>query len=69
MKENIQQLSQNDISSDVFIIAPSQIEIVAKQFGDAMAVAMNVRPLAHKIQQIASEVLIQTLRDARKMGE
>ena len=69
MKENVQQLSANDISSDVFIIAPSQIDAIAKKFGNEMAVAMNVRPLAHKIQQIATDVLVQTLHDARKMGE
>lgn len=69
MKSNIQKLNPNDISSDVFIIAPSQIDIIAKNFGNVMAESMNVRPLAHKIQQIAKDVLIQTLYDAKKMGE
>lgn len=69
MKNNIKQLNPHDISSDVFIIAPSQIETISKKFGDAMAVAMNVRPLAHKIQIIAADILKQTLKSAKKMGE
>jgi hypothetical protein len=69
MKNNIQQLNPRDISSEVFIIAPSQIETISKQFGDAMAVAMNVRPLAHKIQLIAADILKQTLSSAKTMGE
>lgn len=69
MKDNIQQLNTNDISSDIFIIAPSQIDAISKKFGDEMAIAMNVRPLAHTIQQIAADVLKQTLTEAKKMGE
>ena len=69
MKETVKRLSAADISSDVFIVSPNQIEMIAKKFGDEMAMTMNVRPLAHKIQQIAVDVLIQTLQDARKMGE
>ena len=69
MKDNIQLLNQHDISSDVFIIAPSQIETISKKIGDEMALAMNVRPLAHKIQQLASDILIQTFREAKTIGE
>ena len=69
MKNDIQKLNPTEISSDVFIIAPSQIEAISKKFGDEMAVAMNVRPLAHKIQQIAADILKQTLIEAKKMGE
>ena len=69
MKTSIQNLKASDITSDVFVIAPSQIEIISKNFGDAVAEAMNVRPLAGKIRKIAAETLIETLRDARKMGE
>ena len=69
MKDNIQKLDPRNISSDVFIIAPSQIEAISKKFGDAMAVAMNVRPLAHKIQQMAADILKQTLHAAKTMGE
>lgn len=68
MKDNIQILKHNEISSDVFIIAPSQIDSISKQFGDAVAEAMNVRPLSQKIRQIASEILIKTLNDAKNTG-
>jgi len=69
MKDNIRTLKATDISSDVFIIAPSQIDSISKNFGDAVAEAMNVRPLAGKIRQIAADVLIKVLCDAKKMGE
>lgn len=69
MRENITTLDTQNISSDVFVIAPSQIDTISKQFGNAVAEAMNVRPLAGKIRQIAHEILIQTLHDAKKMGE
>jgi hypothetical protein len=68
MKENIQTLKQSEISSDVFIVAPSQIENISKKFGEAVAEAMNVRPLSQKISQIASEILIKTLNDAKNTG-
>ncbi len=68
MKSNIKNLKTCDITSDVFIIAPSQIDTIAKNFGDAVAEAMNVRPLAEKIRKIAAEILVQTLRDAKNMG-
>lgn len=69
MKHNVQNLKTSDISSDVFVIAPSQIDLISKHFGDAVAEAMNVRPLADKIRQIAAETLIRVLQDAKRMGE
>ena len=69
MKTDVQQLKSSEITSDVFIIAPSQIEWISNAFGDAVAEAMNVRPLSHKIRQIAAETLIQVLNNAKKMGE
>lgn len=69
MKTQIQALKPTDISSEVFIVAPSQIDIISKKFGNAVAEAMNVRPLSQKIQQIAYEILIETLNDAKNMGE
>ena len=69
MKNSIQSLRPTDITSDVFIIAPNQIDLISQKFGDAVAEAMNVRPLAGKIRQIAMEILTQTLNDAKKMGE
>ena len=69
MKNDIQMLKSSEISSDVFVISPNQIDLIAQKFGDAVAEAMNVRPLSQKIRQIAAEVLIQTLNDAKHMGE
>jgi hypothetical protein len=69
MKENVKQLEITTISSDVFVISPAILETISKKFGDAVAEAMNVRPLAGKIRQIASETLIKVLHDAKKMGE
>ncbi len=69
MKSEVQMLKRNEISSDVFIIAPSQIDIISQQFGDAVAEAMNIRPLAQKIRDIAAETLTKILQDAKNMGE
>ena len=69
MKENIRTLKHNEISSDVFIIAPSQIDIISQRFGDAVAEAMNIRPLSQKIREIAADILKETLTNAKTMGE
>jgi len=69
MKSDIQQLKASEITSDVFVIAPSQIDWISKTFGNAVAEAMNIRPLSQKIRQIAAETLIQVLRNAKNMGE
>jgi len=68
MKTNIQQLKTSEISSEVFVIAPSQIEWISNKFGDAVAEAMNVRPLSQKIRQIAAETLVSVLKSAKNMG-
>ena len=69
MKTNIKILKPEQITSDVFIIAPSQIEAISNNFGDAVAEAMNVRPLSPKIRRIAAEILTKVLNDAKTMGE
>ena len=69
MKSDIRILNHNEISSDVFIIAPSQIAAISQKFGDAVAQAMNIRPLSQKIREIASEILTKTLQDAKTMGK
>lgn len=69
MKENIQQLKTSEISSEVFVIAPSQIDFISKKFGDAVAEEMNMRPLSYKLQQIAAETLVKILHAAKTMGE
>jgi hypothetical protein len=69
MKTNVQQLKPSEITSDVFVIAPSQIDWISEKFGDAVAEAMNVRPLSQKIRQIAAETLVKVLYKAKSMGE
>lgn len=69
MKNNIQELKQSEISSDVFIISPNQVDFISKQFGNAVAEAINIRPLTQKIQKIAYEILTKTLNDAKTSGE
>jgi len=68
MKSEIQELKTSDISSEVFVIAPSQIDFISQKFGDAVAEAMNMRPLSQKIRQIAAETLVKTLKSAKTMG-
>lgn len=68
MKSDIQQLKPSEITSEVFVVAPTQIEWIANTFGDAVAEAMNIRPLSQKIRQIAAETLVHVLHDAKKMG-
>jgi len=69
MRDNVQMLKTNEISSDVFVIAPSQIDTISQKFGDAVAEAMNIRPLSQKIREIAADVLVKTLHSAKTMGE
>jgi hypothetical protein len=69
MKNDIRKLKTSEISSDVFIISPNQIELIAQKFGDSVAETMNIKPLSQKIRQIAIETLIRVLQDAKTMGE
>ena len=69
MKNNVQMLKHSEISSDIFVVSPAQIEIISQKFGDAVAEAMNVRPLSQKIREIAAEILVKTLNNAKNMGE
>ena len=69
MKEDVTKLKTAEITSDVFIIAPAQIDAIAKQFGDTVAETMNVKSLSDKIRAIAADVLLKTLQNAKKMGE
>ncbi len=68
MKSDIQELKNSDITSEVFVISPAQIEFIAARFGDTVAEAMNMRPLAQKIRQIAADALIKALKSAKTMG-
>lgn len=69
MKEPIKQLQTNNITSDVFIISPAQLEYIADVFGKNFADAMNMRTFSARITEVARESLCTALRAARKMGE
>lgn len=69
MKQDVRKLKPSEISSDVFIIAPSQIDLISKMFGDAVAEEMNVRSLSGKIRQIAADTLVKVLNSVKNMGE
>lgn len=69
MKETIKQLQTNNITSDVFIISPAQLEYIADVFGKNFADAMNMRTFSIRITEVARESLRTALRAARKMGE
>ncbi|MDR0741646.1 MAG: hypothetical protein LBF28_02640 [Rickettsiales bacterium] len=68
MKDLIQKLHISEISSEVHVIAPTQIEYIAQVFGDAVADAMNMRAFAAKIRQIAEHSLRHALGAAKKQG-
>ncbi len=69
MREPIQNLKPSEITSDVFIVAPTQIEYIARIFGNTVADTMNMRTFAPKIRQIAEQALRHALGAARKQGE
>ena len=69
MKEPIKQLQTNNITSDVFIISPAQLEYIADVFGKNFVDAMNMRTFSTRITEVARESLRTALRAARKMGE
>ena len=68
MQESIHNLNPSDITSDVFVIAPTQIDRIAQLFADNVADAMNMRTFSQKIRQIAVQSLRSALGTARKMG-
>ena len=69
MQNQVQKLNPESITSDVYIIAPTQIEYIAHIFGNTVADTLNMRPFAQKIRQIAERSLRQALQSAKHMGE
>ncbi len=69
MKVQPTSLKTSDITSEIYTIAPTQIQYIARIFGDNVADAMNMRTFAPKIRQIAEHALHDALRAARHMGE
>ena len=66
---NITNLSTNDITSEIYTIAPTQMEYIATLIGNTVADNMNMRAFAPKIRVIAMRALQTALKSARHMGE
>lgn len=69
MRDSVHKLNTTDITSEVFVIAPSQIEYIATLFGNSVADTMNMRPFSQKIRTIAIQSLRTALKAARHQGE
>jgi hypothetical protein len=68
MKTSIQKLDLSQITSDIYVIAPTQIEYIAQIFGDTVADAMNMRAFSGKFRNVAEQSLRTALIAARKQG-
>ncbi len=68
MSEPIHTLNTKDITSDIYVIAPTQIEYIARLFGNTVADTMNMRTFAPKIRQIAEQALRHALNSAKTQG-
>lgn len=69
MKTQIKQLDTTNITSDIFIISPAQVEYIANIFTKNFADAMNMRTFSARINEIARESLRGALKSAKTMGE
>ena len=68
-EQQARRLNPDNITSQVYIIAPTQIEYISQIFADSVADAMNMRTFAQKIRQIAEQSLRTALSAARHQGE
>ena len=66
---NIRRLNPANITSEVFIVAPTQIEYISQILADSVADTLNLRTFAQKIRQIAEQSLRTALTAARHQGE
>ena len=69
MKAPITELKTSDITSETFVIAPTQVEYISRIFADSVADAMNMRAFSQKIRIIAEKSLRNALTSARHQGE
>ena len=69
MRDTVKTLKASEITSDVYVIAPTQIDRIAEIFADNVADTMNMRTFSQKIRQIARHSLVNALGAAKKMGE
>ena len=69
MRTPIQDLKTSEITSTVYTISPTQIEYIARIFGDSVADAMNMRAFAGRFRDVAVQSLHNALSRAKHMGE
>ena len=69
MREPVYRLNPSNITSEVFVISPTQIEYISQIFADSVADAMNMRTFVQKLRQIAEQSLRTALSAARHQGE
>ena len=67
--QTVQNLQTSDITSDVYTIAPMQMEYIATQVANMVADEMNMRAFAPKIRSITMTAIQAALKSARHMGE
>ena len=68
MKTQAKQLHTNDITSDIYMISPAQVEYIANVFTKNFADTMNMRTFSGRINEIARESLRSALKSAKTMG-
>lgn len=69
MKEQVKQLQTTNITSEIFVISPAQLDYIAGVFSKNFADAMNMRTFSDRIEEVARESFRTALRTAKKMGE
>ena len=69
MKDQITQMQTSNISSEVFVISPAQLEYIARVFAKNFADAMNMRTFSGRICEVARQSMQTALKSAKKMGE
>ncbi|MBP9999615.1 MAG: hypothetical protein KBT14_02890 [Proteobacteria bacterium] len=67
-EQPVTQLKTTEITSEIYTIAPTQMEYIATLIGDTVADNMNMRAFAPKIREIAMRALQSALKSARHMG-
>lgn len=65
---NAFKLRPEQISSEVFVVAPTQINYIAELFANSVADSMNMRAFAPKIRMLAEKSLRAALQSAKKQG-
>ena len=63
------KLTPDQITSEVYVISPTQLTFIAETLGNLMADAMNMRSFAPKIRALADKSLRKALAAAKVKGK